>query len=330
MSLPPRAAAIYVALSNPDASTYFPPGAEGRQDGTIMGDFQSTGAPRPEAQRDFYSYQSWFTKYPNELIVKVHQGLIDAGLPDRNYILIGGSSSFDLSYKCPDNWVASYNPGPPDFDPVPDPNGDTADLTDTTGTPPYATAIAPRWDTDTPYDYSDDTDSPSSYAYFSTHGLVPQKGKVYNLYPSYFTGINDFVGSWDISVINLLSPVLNVQTGEYEYYPYTQATTEFKATAKFTIPKNWTLCCWNTGTVIRGKVAIYTADVTTGTLPESGYGFMGMSAEIGDTFSPHSEVDWEVTLEDGYTPVEIELPKVSGKVTFVNDFWVTEVVPPGG
>lgn len=328
MSLPPRAAAIYVALSNTDASTYYPPGAEGRQDGTIMDDFQSTGATRAEEQKDFYSYQSWFTKYPNELIVKVHQGLLDAGLPDRNQIRIGVYNPFDLTYKCPTNYVVNYNPGPPDYDPVPDPNGETANLTDTVVS--SFAPIAPRWDTDTPFDYSDDTDSPSSYDFFSNLGVVPKKGRVYYLYPSNFREINDFVGSWDIQVVNLLSEVLNVQTGDYEYYPFEQLTTEFKATAKFTIPKDWTLCCWNTGTVIRGKVAIYSADVTTSTIPETGYGFAGMKAVIGDEFSPHSEVDWEVTLEDGYTPVEIELPKVAGKVTFVNDFWVTEVVPPGG
>jgi hypothetical protein len=129
-------------------------------------------------------------------------------------------------------------------------------------------------------------------------------------------------------VDNLLSKVLNIETNEYEYYPFTQATTELKVTGKFVLNGLWDLCCWNDGTIVRGKVSIYSVDVTTGTLPESGDGFIGMTAEIGDTFSPHDEIDWEVTIEPGYTPSEIEIPKVSGKVTFVNDFWVTDVVPP--
>lgn len=327
MSLPPRAAAIYAALSNPEADGAAPPGASIRTDGTVLDDLQSTGWTRPEEQKDFYSYQTWFKNYPNDLIVKVSKGLIDSPIypSGRNFIQIGAGSSAALEFKCPTNWVTSYNPGPPNYDPAPDPNGQTAILNDSIGAPTYIASLLPRWHTETAYDYSEDG---IMYNWYSTHGWVPEKGKVYTFFPSDFNDIRDFIGSWDISVTNLLSKVLNVETGDYEYYPFTQATTEFKATAKLSIPQFWTLCCWNMGTIIKGKVAIYTADVTTSTIPESGDGFIGMSAEIGDTFNPHSEVEWEVTLEDGYTPVEIELPKVAGKVTFVNDFWITSVVPP--
>ena len=166
---------------------------------------------------------------------------------------------------------------------------------------------------------------------------MPQKGKVYQIKatknytdPTNKIGFeNSFVGSWDIQATNLDSRVLNQQTNAYEYYPFTQATTEFKVTSKYIIPNLFSICCWNKGTVVRGKVSIYSVNVITAAIASipAGY-YMGITAEIGTTFSPVSDVSWEVTIDDGYTPVEITIPKVAGKVTFVNDFWVTEVVPP--
>lgn len=326
MSLPPRGAATYAVLaSKEEDSDIVPRGAYERQDGTIIDDFQQTvpfgSTYSREKQSPFYSYQHWFTEYPDELIVKVHEYFVG----ERNLITIGSVSSYVLELKYPDNATVSYNPGPPDYDNPPDPNGDIATMSRSENT--GRTLIYPRWDTDNSLDFSADG---LPYDYFSSAGTVPTKGAKYEIQPIFGVIYTGFVGSWDIKVDNLLSAVLNVQTGNYEYYPYKQATTEFKMTAKYTIPEMWKVCCWNDGTVIRGKVAIYSADVTTGTLPSSGYGFEGMTAEIGDEFSPHSEVDWEVTISDDYDPVEIEIPKASGKVTFVNDFWITEVVPPGG
>lgn len=327
MSLPPRIGAIYALLAKTEVGTIVPRGVESRDPGNIIDDYQITnpgGATLSrEKQGNFYSYQHWFKNYPNNFVVKVH-----AGVPSNfNNIQIGSVSSMEMNMKCPDNWVVGYNPGPPDFDPVPDPNGDIASIDRTTGRPQYALPIVPRWETEDPLDLSGDG---LSYNYFSTHGFVPEKGKKYNLYPSNFSEIYSFTGSWDVKVDNLLSEVINYETGNFEYYPFTQETTEFKATAKYAIPKVWDACCWNEGTVIKGKVSIYSADVTTGTLPESGYGFMGMTVEIGTSFSPHINVDWEITITDDYDPVEIEIPKLEGKVTFVNDFWITEIIPPYG
>ena len=329
MSLPPRGAAVYALLANTEAGI-FPPGADVRDGGTIIDDYQIAILPGQtvsrEKQRNFDSYQHWFVNYPDELITKVHEYFNGS---NSNNISLGLGSYSKSVFKCPDNWKTSYNPGPPNYDAVPDPNGDTAELSSQIGQPTYITSILPRWHTDDAFDYSSEADN--SYAFFSTHGIVPEKGKVYTFFPSGFSDMgHDFVGSCDIQVDNLLSKVLNIETNEYEYYPFTQATTELKVTGKYVITKKWNACCWNKGTIISGKVSIYSVDVTTGTIPESGNGFIGMTAEIGDTFSPHTEKDWSVTIEDedDYDPVEIEIPKVPGKVTFVNDFWITEIVPP--
>jgi hypothetical protein len=335
MSLPNREAVVYFVLADPDAA---PKGAINLDPGTIVDDYHTPNPPPlspppPASQQNFYSYQVWFPNYPDELIVKVPPyGWIFGD----NRISIGqGGATAEAHLVYPANAKTEYNPGPPlypggpSYETVPNPNGTTENDYADLGDPLTITSIDPRWHTATAFDYSSSTGSPSPYSFFSQQGIVPEKGKVYQLLVG---GIgepsSDFVGSFDIQVTNLLSPVLNQQTNTMEYYPYSQATTEFKQTGKYVIPDLFQICCWNKGTVVKGKVAIYSVNVITGTLPASGYGWLGMTAEIGTTFAPVSEVAWEVTIDDGYTPVEITIPQVSGKATFVNDFWVTEVTPP--
>jgi hypothetical protein len=346
MSLPHRAAAVYVLLARPDGSALFPPGVESLDPGTVLYDYQYPNGPPPYTppsppnQLDFYSYQHWCPNYPDELIVKVDSELANGN----NVILIGGGATAECSLLYPVNAQTEYNPGPPlypggpSYEPVPTPNGTSDTVYTNYGEPSTIANIIPRWHTATAFDYSSSSGTPSPYSYFSHQGIVPEKGAVYyiSVYPGYpdpsnhITGIpaSDFVGSWDIEVTNLQSEVLNQQTSANEYYPYTQATTVYKQTGKYVIPNLFEVCCWNKGTVIKGKVSIYSVNVITGTLPATGSGWMGMTAEIGTTFTAESEVSWEVTISDSYTPVEITVPKVSGKATFVNDFWVTEVTPP--
>lgn len=334
MSLPNRKAVVYFTLAAPDDS---PKGTGIRASGTVVSDFHMLTPPTqpPASQQDFYSYQLWFANYPNEMVVKV-----PAYDFDDNTIQLGPGATMEAHLVKPTNAKTEYNPGPPlypggpSYEPVPNPNGTTQNFYIDTGDPLNLYKVRPRWHTDTAFDYSSSTGSPSPYSFFSQNGIVPEKNKVYQLTPgqlsSPFTAPSgDFVGSFDIQVTNLLSEVLNQQTGLLEYYPYSQATTEFKQTGKFVIPDLFEICCWNKGTVVKGKVAIYSVNVITGTLPASGYGLVtGMTAEIGTTFAAVSEVAWEVTIDDSYTPVEITIPQVSGKCTFVNDFWVTEVVAP--
>ena len=333
MSLPNREAVVYVRLADPDAA---PRGAQGLDSGTIVEDYHTPNPHPPASQQNFYSYQVWFPNYPNELIVKVppYEWVPYGG--HGNLVMIGqGGATAEAHLVYPANAKTEYNPGPPlypggpSYEAIPSPNGTTENAYGSYGEPLTITSVFPRWHTATPFDYSSSTGSPSPYSFFSQQGFVPEKGKVYTLAVVLLGAPSaDFVGSFDIQVTNLLSPVLNQQTNNMEYYPYQQATTEFKQTGKFVIPNLFDICCWNKGTVVKGKVAIYSVNVITGTLPASGYGWSGMTAEIGTTFAPVSEVAWEVTIDDGYTPVEITIPQVSGKCTFVNDFWVTEVTPP--
>lgn len=332
-------------MASPDGDGIFPAGALSLGTGTVLYDYQYPNGPPPYTppsppnQLDFYSYQHWCPSYPDEVIAKVDSELAN----EYNEVSIGqGGATAECSLLYPVNAQTYYNPGPPlypggpSYEPVPTPNGTSYTVYTNFGEPPDITSIGPRWHTATAFDYSSSTGTPSPYSYFSQNGIVPEKGKVYQIsvspsYPNPASQIsfeNLFVGSWDIEVTNLQSEVLNQQTNAMEYYPYTQATTVFKMTGKYVIPNLFEVCCWNKGTVISGKVSIYSVNVITGTLPATGSGWMGMTAEIGTTFSPVSEVSWSITITDSYTPVEITIPQVSGKATFVNDFWVTSVTPP--
>ena len=139
--------------------------------------------------------------------------------------------------------------------------------------------------------------------------------------------------SWETSVTNLISKVLNVDSSTYEYYPLTQATTELKVVSKFKIsphPDNKYIC-WNEGTVIKGKVGFRSFDVTANPVASNltpGYGYGGIEVTFGTTSSDAGTADWEVIWEDGYTAAEVTIPCTYGKVTFINDFWVTEVIKP--
>jgi hypothetical protein len=337
MSLPNRAAVIYFPLTKPDG---VPKGTGVLPTTEILSDYYTTYPESLADQQNFYSYQHYFPDYPNELIAKVpnYGWSLSA-----NVISIGqGGATAECSLLYPVNAQTEYNPGPPlypggpSYEPVPTPNGTSDTVYTDFGEPLTITSILPRWHTASAFDYSSSTGTPSPYSFFSAQGIVPKKGHVHQIsvFPGYPNPANhivteiNFVGSWDVQVNNLQSAVLNQQTNTTEYYPYTQATTVFKQTGKYVIPNQFEVCCWNDGTVVSGKVSIYSVDIITGTLPASGNGWMGMTVEIGTTFSPVEEITWSVTISDSYTPYVITIPKVAGKATFVNDFWVTEVVPP--
>jgi hypothetical protein len=347
MSLPNRGAAVYVSLASPDGDGIFPAGAVGLDPGTVVGDYHTPNPPPespppPASQQNFYSYVSLFPNYPEEVVVKVATPL--DGQANLVILSIDNSNLIEASLLYPVNPQNEYNPGPPlypggpSYEPVPNPNGQPNTVYDSDFfIDPPDPVLVPRWHTATAFDYSSSAGSPDPYTFFVGQGVVPEKGKVYQIYATEnytnpANGIafeNRFVGSWDIQATNLNSAVLNQQTGVIEFYPFSQATTEFKATSNYIIPNLFEICCWNKGTVVKGKVAIYSVNVITAAIPSvpPGY-YMGITAEIGTTFAPVSEVAWEVTIDDGYTPVEITIPQVAGKCTFVNDFWVTEVTPP--
>ena len=329
MALPPLGGARLVVLGNPEASTSPPlpagatilPFTQGTHD---VIDTSVPYYPEPlwqPRQQPFAAYQDWYPEYPKELVVKVPSYFSSSS----NTILLASSGTATVESTYPTDIVTTYNPGSPDFDPVPDPNGITDDFTGSMSIGGFTSTPWPRWYDADPYDMAQS----SSYDYWSTRGWFPIKNHEYTFFPTY--GNLTRVCSVDLTVENLQSKVYNQDTATYEYYPFTQATFDYKQTAKVVIPIDWTVCCWNDGAVIAGGVTFSSIDVETvplGDLFDPDYGFRGMTATTGETITEESSTSFTVTISSSYTPVEIEIPTVPGKITFITDFWITSVTPP--
>ena len=329
MALPPRSGARLVVLGNPEAVTPNPAGAGPLPYANPTQDYiDVTSAYLPDPawlprQQSFYAYQDWFSEYPAECVVKVSQGLDN----NANYIRPASTGTAAVESTFPTDIVTSYNPGSPDFDPVPDPNGITDDFTGSTSTSSLTKGLFPRWYDATPYDMA----NTSSYDYWQTGGFFPLKNHDYIIGPYGGTMNLSAVCSVQLTVENLQSKVLNESTSAYEYYPFTQATFEYKQTAKVKIPIDWEVCCWNDGAVITGGVTFSSIDVETvplGDLFDPDYGFRGMTATTGETITEESSASFSVTISSSYTPVEIEIPTVPDKITFITDFWINSVTAP--
>jgi hypothetical protein len=320
MALPNRKGVVYVYLADPDR---YPQGQSVLND-TVFGDEQKTytppdSPPRPPKQGDFYSYREFFPGYPPGLVVKVA-----SNIPINGHF-IQFEYKVDIEIKYPTGAEVAYNPTPPPDGPgqlPPDPNGETATYEE--DVPWLNLFITPRYFTDEPFSFS----SGANYDWYAG-SVVPLKDNSY-LASSEGTGAPRSPITWEATVENLLTRVLNLETDEYEEYPYKQATTDLKVNVKVRPKKiDNNICCWNKGTVINGKMAIWTIDLTTRTNPETGYFWAGMWYDTGSTFSPNTELDWSVTIDEGFTPAEIEIPRIAGKAAFINDIWITSVTPPG-
>jgi hypothetical protein len=312
MALPNRGVSAYVALGSNN-------GANPKPTGTVISDYQAAGS-RPK-QEPFYSFQHWFADYPQENIHKIR-------IPDCAFgeVLLEIVSQ-EWEYVYPDNIVQNYDPDPPASEPVPDPNGDIGEDSGDSSPPipvPLVSPLWPRWHTDEEYDFI--VRSPVIY---------PPPGGSFT-----YTGGAHVVGYWSLEAIaqNLESRVENISTDPFtvEFYPFTQATSELRQTTKFQVvpnPDN-NYICWNKGAVIKGKVRFKSLSLTVEPLPafpyppfdESGYG--GIEVTYGTEYEDAGEAEWEVTYDETFTPEEIEIPRTNGKVTFITDFWVTEVVKP--
>jgi len=281
-------------------------------------DYQDLGTPYPPAQQSFFSYRWLYKNYPKEVLKVTTPAVLGY-----QYLRVEFTYDSPAEFVYPGDTVLSYYPGPPFNEPVPNPNGITSIDSGSTVYGVLNGPHYPRWDTDTPYDFS------ANPGYWGQ--MIPPPG-----FSGVLAGIppNQFGGpwSWDISVANLMSEVKNLETDELEYYPFAQATTSFKATAKLKVTFETQICCWNEGTVIRGKIGFKSVNVTTTAVPSptwtGAFNWAGLGYEIGDTYTDAGTANWEVTIEDGFIPPEVDIPKVEGSVTFVNDFWITEVVPP--
>ena len=117
----------------------------------------------------------------------------------------------------------------------------------------------------------------------------------------------------------------NLCTSTIENYPMAQPTLELKANAKIKIMQQVAkYCCWNTGTVLKGKVGLKSVD---GTATEYGLS-EGLSIALAGAYVDAGTVDWEITIDEDFDSPAIVIPRTAGKITFVNDFWITEVTPP--
>jgi len=336
MALPPRAAAVLVLLSKPDTTPVTP-----RDSGTTLSSYVSIGSSipgeetLPPHQLSFFASQVWFQDYPPTTVVKVHMAI--AGASNRIYLDgYSGNQTLDLTY--PGDIVYAYDPTPPPLGPgesPPNPNGtvETNTITKTNeDVPGYF--FRPRWVDDTPYDLTTDGIGEGTiWPKFNTDYIIGIEG-FQTLFPDYMYQL----GPWsaDLTVTNKQSEVLNEQTTAYEYYDFTQTTFDFKQTTKVKLYLDANVCCWNKGTVITGTVTFQSIDVTTEALggypgspnPTATYGFGGMIATTGSTVDSAGDQSFTVTIDSSYTPVEITIPTVAGKITFINDFSVDSVTAP--
>ena len=137
-----------------------------------------------------------------------------------------------------------------------------------------------------------------------------------------------------MTVTNYQSQVLNLQTSAYEYYNFTQTTFDYRQTAKVKLVLFGTcgpVGCWNNGTVITGTVTFQGLDVTTeakGNPVGTIYGFSGMYVDTGSTVTAAGSQSFTVTVSSSYVPIEITIPAVSGKITFINDFRIDSITRP--
>lgn len=314
MSLPKRGVMPYSALFKFEDTLIVPLA------GPILDDLQLAGGVT-FGQDDFASYQWWYKDYPDTILAVTSLGALGAGLP---VVKIVFTENPDYNTKYPENYVTEYDPL---VDPVPDPNGDLGETTASTINGTVSDFATPRWHTSTPYDLSVnptaylDMVPPLEFDYgYTLGGSV--LGVTTTNYPkdSY---------SMKVSEVANLSAVLNTDTMATEYYPFAQDMLTYEKEAKFKVVYDGEICCWNKGVTIKGKVSYSTVDlIGTALADSSGYGYLGLQIETGDTYEAHSEATWEVVIEDDYTPAEISIPKVDGKAVFINDFYITEVIKP--
>lgn len=321
MALPPRSAAVLVFLGN----DY---GIGTRQRGDVLeGPIAVSGDWYPPLQKEVFSYQHLLTNYPDDLIVKVHQDNV-TGIQ----ILISGGAeahAIDSTYPDPLETVYYYDPTPPPGpdEPPPNPNGQPKNDVFTANFS-FPGTFYPRWHTEDPYDLYDNE--------VWVNQIIPPKD-------TEFVVLSDGSGSapfpsfrgkpWsvDLTVDNFDSRVTNLETDEYEFYPFDQATFDYKQTSTITIPKSWTTCCWNEGTVINGEVKFHSVEVTTEPMGEfdgEEFGFGGMFATTGSTSTDEGSESFSITVSDDYVPIEIVIPAVPGRLTFINDFVITSVTKP--
>lgn len=309
MAIPYRSGVAYALLGS---ST-----GVGQRSGGIISDFQNTETSKPR-QISFNSYQWHLNEYPNEDIAVVPLGAFISGR------VILKQTEGSSVYEYPSDIVYEYDPNPPLSQQAPNPNGQNGSESVNVGLVDYFYDVYPRWHTDMPYSFGIDQ-----------VGFIPQLGETYYFDESNYNlnSVGQGLWGWDVSADNYDSWVINLSNNEIEYYPFLQTKNDLKITSKLKVVFEGNICCWNKGTIIRGKIGFNSVSVTAKTVPfpppsdpEGLVGYAGISLKLGDSYDDAGTADWEVTVEDDFIPPEIEIPKVQGTVTFINDFWITEIV----
>jgi hypothetical protein len=341
MALPPRAAAVYVKLSKDgeNGTVIRPVGT------TINSPVLVSLVPGeeyvPPAQPNFWASQMWYQTHPAENVARVHLGLVDSfyyqpsiGTVGNRIYPIAYTDNVEVDSTFPANIVYDYTPAPGGSDPVPDPNGTVGTYT-TPKTSPTPYQIYPRWAaTDTAYDIGNAQTGAGSFC--------PVFDTEYYIGPTGFFSTAPYgrqVGAWsvDVTVENFQSEVYNNTTSTYEYYDFAQTTFDYKQTTTVKMYLDTNVCCWNNGTVINGTVSFQAITVECTALgrtltvnpdPSYSYGFAGLIATTGSSASAAGTQSFTVTVSSSYVPVEIEIPTVSGAITFLNDFRIDSVTPP--
>lgn len=311
MALPNKIAVPFILLGKDNGTQPLTSG--------ISGSYVDTEKVQPD-QPPFFGYQWFYPDYgPDYLAVVTPAEGVGPGYLGIKYLNV--VPPFTQSY--PTAYVSQYNPGPPDYQPAPDPNGSTQ-TDDVPGDGLESDyQVYPRLESETPYDLSSNPGNPFSIApgvVFQIPVALDPTGK----YPPI---------SCDFTAENFESRVFNEETEEYEFYPFAQATTTYSQTQSFKVTLDVGVCCWNEGTIIRGKVFFAKALVDMQPNPDgegNEWGWQGASGEMPEgPYDPAGDADWEITIGESLESAEIEIPVVTGNyATFINDICVTEVVRP--
>jgi hypothetical protein len=287
--------------------------------GSIFGSPVVTGLQQP-SQPDFTAYQWYYPEYGANFIAVVTPAEgVGPGL--LGIKLLNIVPPFTQSY--PDNITSQYNPGPPLYEPAPDPNGGThTDDVDGDGEETNF-LVYPRLESETPYDLSLNLSNPFCFS----------PGFVFEIPVALDPTTKFRPFSIDFEAPNFESNVYNEESGEFEFYPFAQATTTYRQTQSFKVTLQVTECCWNEGTTISGTVFFSKAyvDMQPNKTPLGDeWGWQGASGEMPEgPYDPAGSAEWEITIGTSLESEEIEIPLNEGNyVTFINDICVTSVTPP--
>lgn len=287
--------------------------------GSIFGSPVVTGLLQPR-QPDFTAYQWYYPEYGESFIAVVTPAEgVEPGVLGIKFLNI--VPPFTQSY--PANYTGQYYPGPPIFDPVPNPNGDThTDDIDGDGRETDYT-VYPRLESQPPYDLSQNLSNPFCYA----------PGYIFEIPVELSPFVKFLPFSIDFEAQNFESRVYNEETGVYEFYPFAQETTTYRQTQSFKVTLTIGECCWNEGTVIRGTVFFAKAyvDMQPNKTPLGDeWGWQGASGEMPQgPYDAAGSAEWEITIGESLESAEIAIPVNDGNyVTFINDICVNSVTPP--